>query len=501
MHQVFVTGATGFLGHYVLRALLRRRGVCCRVLLRPPVSVSRARLGRLLEEIGLDLNALTESGRVIPVEGELPERFDAAGLGGADLIVHAAGVTSFEADASGEPFRTNVQGTEALLAAAERRRVGRFLLLSTAYVCGLKKGLIPEAVVPVRPPLCNDYEESKWRAEQLVWAWGRNGKVATVCRPSVVMGDRLTGRATNASGMYLVARATELLAKAVAEDPQADPLRTPLRILGRADARSDIVPVCWVADRIAAIALQPELQGRVYHLTNPNPPTHGQLKKWLEDYFHIGGGRFVDPDRPLADLNRFEEVFYSLGSVVGDYFRRDHEFESNGLAGTPRNGALVDGRLFFKWLSYARSTNWMRSREAPVRIGPPNGDVDPQWYFEHYLPWAVPRSRVARVKALTTTARFVLSGARERRWVCRFESGRLVESLRGGDDRGVDFSYRVTQAAFGDIVTGRQTMQDVFFKGKADIIGDTFEALKMVSIMSEFIREFPVTGAAPGGKP
>ena len=46
--EVFLTGASGFLGHYLLAELLTRPQVRCRVLLRPPVSASSARLQQLL---------------------------------------------------------------------------------------------------------------------------------------------------------------------------------------------------------------------------------------------------------------------------------------------------------------------------------------------------------------------------------------------------------------------------------------------------------------------
>ncbi|MFQ5492292.1 MAG: SDR family oxidoreductase, partial [Phycisphaerae bacterium] len=45
--DVLLTGATGFLGHYVLADLLARPNVRCRVLLRPPLAEGQARLAEL----------------------------------------------------------------------------------------------------------------------------------------------------------------------------------------------------------------------------------------------------------------------------------------------------------------------------------------------------------------------------------------------------------------------------------------------------------------------
>ena len=59
----------------------------------------------------------------------------------ADLVIHCAALTAF--DASPEEYHAvNVAGTAKLLAVVPH---APFLHVSTAYVCGLKNGLITEA--------------------------------------------------------------------------------------------------------------------------------------------------------------------------------------------------------------------------------------------------------------------------------------------------------------------------------------------------------------------
>ncbi|MFQ5424660.1 MAG: SDR family oxidoreductase [Phycisphaerae bacterium] len=494
---VFLTGATGFLGHYLLAELLKPPATCCRLLVRSPLGGARRRLAALVAELGLSLDALLTAGRVELVEGALPDAMDVAHLRGVDQIVHAAASTTFHNDRNGEPMHTNRDGTQALLDLAERAGVRRFLLVSTAFVCGERTGLVPEGVFQAEPRFCNDYEHSKWEAERRVRAWATDGRVATICRPSILVGDRATGRATTAGGIYVMARATEILARAVEDDPDTDRHHVPLRLRGRPDATANLVPVCWTASRIASIVRTPSQHGGVYHLTNAAPSTFAEIKRWLESYFDVGGGVFTGSSEPLSAPNSYEEAFYAVGDIVGDYFRHDLRFSScfdRGLSGH----RLVDKRHFMACLDYARRTNWGR-----VRPGEPPDDhmpsttaagaaLDPRWYFEDFMPARLPDSQVARVEALTTTIRFVITGEQRGQWVCRFNRGKLAEVHRGPQGLPEVFGYEVEYDDFRDLVTGKKSLQAAFFSGRAEVFGNQLMAMKMVPIIGAFLIECPV---------
>ena len=80
VHQetFFLTGATGFLGHYVLRDLLNL-GQRVVVLLRAPLGESRVRLERLLGELNCDFADHCAAGRLRYVEGSLPDQLPERG--------------------------------------------------------------------------------------------------------------------------------------------------------------------------------------------------------------------------------------------------------------------------------------------------------------------------------------------------------------------------------------------------------------------------------------
>lgn len=121
-----------------------------------------------------------------------------------------------------------------------------------------------------------------------------------------------------------------------------------------------------------------------------------------------------------------------------------------------------------------------------------SGLVDPTWYFKEFLPRSFPQSSVSRMIALSTTMRFVITGDRETHWTCRFEKGRLVGVSEGRNGDVEDFGYRMTLDGFTAIVTGNASLQELFFRGEGDMFGDVETALKMVPVLREFVKEFPV---------
>lgn len=493
--RVFLTGATGFLGHYVLSELLSRANVICRVLIRRADAEAAAELATLLAPLGVDVSRHLAAGRIEWANGALPENVRSTDLSGVDRIIHTAANTRFDALGE-EPHRTNVLGTQALLDAAASARIRHFVHVSTAYAGGPRRGSVAERVAEAPDPSANDYECSKWRAERIVRAWAVADRHAVIVRPSILMGDARTGRATRFGGVYLLARSVALMARAVAQDTGCNRHAIPLRIMGDPAVRPNLVPVCWAARRVAKVALAETPVNRVYNLTQPQPPTAAEIKAWLEPYFDVAGGEFTDRIWPWAEPSRYEEAFYAVGPSVLDYFNRHLNFEMNGVDPTdlpPR----VDRDYFIRCLDYAVLHDWGR------RPGGPRSDAhrrqdspDPVWYFETHLVRHASASSVARVAGLTDAVRFEIEGAGGGTWVCRYEAGRLVEVTRGAVEGAAPFGFRVRRPAFDAIVRGTTRLQDAYFAGDAELVGNVLMALKMVPIIERFVREFPLRPAA-----
>ncbi len=152
--QVLLTGATGFVGEaLLLRLLADVPASTVVVLVRPRPAESgadriRALLAKptfadLVAQAG-GVAALLEA-RIRVLEGDLAAvpRLPAD----LDAVVHCAGDVSFDPPVD-EAFRTNVVGTRELLArVAEVGPQVHYVHVSTAYVAGRRRGVIPEAAV------------------------------------------------------------------------------------------------------------------------------------------------------------------------------------------------------------------------------------------------------------------------------------------------------------------------------------------------------------------
>src|SRR5262249_8783885 len=117
--SIFLTGATGFLGRYLLRDLLLGG-------YRVAVLVRDSRQASAKERIAELLAFWSESlGRTLPSPIVLSGALDCANLGlsladrtwlgqSGATVLHAAANLSFRLSAAGEPWKTNVEGIQAL---------------------------------------------------------------------------------------------------------------------------------------------------------------------------------------------------------------------------------------------------------------------------------------------------------------------------------------------------------------------------------------------------
>ena len=305
-----MTGATGFLGSFVLRDLLSR-GHRVVAMLRSPLGESRRRLLDLLGKLGLDAERYLETGQLSLAEGSLPDHLPEPVWGRTDDILHNAASLELFANGNGDPFRTNVTGAEALIRWAGDHGVRDIHTVSTAYTCGWNDGCIGEIFHSPEPEFQTDYERSKWQAESLFRQWSQGlGHTLTVFRPSLLIGDSRTGYTTQFGGFYQFARMVSMLKQRYRDPHNGDMTYIPLRIPGRPEDVQNVVPVDFVSRMIVEVVLNPAFHGRIYHLTNPEPPTNDMMKQCYEDYFGLEGGYFADADEVVGKCTLPESLLW-----------------------------------------------------------------------------------------------------------------------------------------------------------------------------------------------
>jgi alcohol-forming fatty acyl-CoA reductase len=212
--HVLLTGATGFLGQAVLEKLLSSYPTTrVTLLVRPKGSLpGTARLPGLLrkpvferwrERVG-DADAdRAVAERITVVDGDLEaaSSADVALPGDIDVVIHGASTVSFDPPID-EAFRTNVSGVAGLYDAVARSGSDPHVVhISTAYVAGVRKGVVTEA------PLTHDVD---WRTESAAAAAARAEVEAASRRPEVLKKAMATARGEHGkAGPQRVAVAAE----------------------------------------------------------------------------------------------------------------------------------------------------------------------------------------------------------------------------------------------------------------------------------------------------
>lgn len=190
MH-VFLTGATGFVGHYLLQELLRR-GHTVRCLLRegslgklpvPADEVAVVDSSQAAIAAGTAPHRDAPRARVEVVYGDVTDLASVEGdLAGCDAVIHLVGIID-EDRRRGVTFETiHVRGTRVVVEQARAAGVRRFVHMSANGA---------------RPGDASPYHTTKWRAEEIVRAAGF--PLTVVFRPSIVFGDPGEGRPEFAS--------------------------------------------------------------------------------------------------------------------------------------------------------------------------------------------------------------------------------------------------------------------------------------------------------------
>lgn len=172
--KAFITGATGFVGSHVARALAAE-GAELRLLVRP---TSR-------KDNIADLRAET-------VVGDLrgPESLRKA-MSGCEFIFHVAADYRLWVRDPQEMYKANVEGTRAIIEAAQQSGIRRVVYTSSVATMGFtREGHIATENSPVSiQDMVGHYKRSKFMAEEIALEAGRKGANVVVVNPTTPIGE------------------------------------------------------------------------------------------------------------------------------------------------------------------------------------------------------------------------------------------------------------------------------------------------------------------------
>ncbi len=258
----FVTGATGFVGRFLLAKLLARKGTVY-VLAR---KASKAKIDELKERYA------EHAERIIPVWGDLTKKnlgitadSQTELKGKIKHFFHLAAIYDLSADAESQKA-ANIDGTKNAVDFAELIRAGCFHHTSSIAVAGLYSGMFREDMFDEAENLDHPYFRTKHDSEAVV----RNSckRPYRIYRPGMVVGHSKTGEIDKIDGPYyfftLLKRMRQML-------PPWMPM------LGFEGGRINVVPVDFVVDAMDHIAHEKGLDGGCFHLTDPAPKRVGEV--------------------------------------------------------------------------------------------------------------------------------------------------------------------------------------------------------------------------------
>ncbi len=258
----FVTGATGFIGRFLVRRLLSR-GKPVYVLVRKG---SVKKLDALRDEWGA-----TEKD-IIPVIGDLSKKN--LGVTDADVkklrgkithLFHLAAIYDITASAEAQQA-ANVDGTRHAVQFAEAIGAGCFEHVSSIAAAGLYDGVFREDMFDEAEDLDHPYFKTKHDSERVV----REECMGPfrIYRPGFVVGDSKTGYIDKIDGPYYFFKFLQKMRHML---PPWMPM------IGIEGGRINIVPVDFVADALDYLAHKKGLDGKCFHLTDPEPKRIGEV--------------------------------------------------------------------------------------------------------------------------------------------------------------------------------------------------------------------------------
>jgi amino acid adenylation domain-containing protein/thioester reductase-like protein len=359
-NSLFLTGATGFLGAFLLYELLQQTQADIYCLVRTKdIAQGKQKLQEVLESYLIWEESFSH--RIIPVTGDLAKPF--LGLteeqfqelaNRLDVIYHnGAWVNHLY------PYSVlkaaNVLGTQEVIRLACTNKVKPIHYISTPDVfsslgySGVR--LIKEQDSIDREKVSADgYTQTKWVAEKLIKTAEERGLPIYIYRPGRISGHSQTG----------VFNPNDFLHKLTISCIE-------LGSVSEGNLIENIVPVDYVSQAIVYLSRQEESVGKAFHILNPQPNYIDKLIKvarsfnfsiqqvsyqqWQEKLINIAN---VSPNSSLSSLVPFFPA-EELENERTDFAELEFDCQNtaNGLANTSIKCPLIDEQLISNYLSCA----------------------------------------------------------------------------------------------------------------------------------------------------
>jgi thioester reductase-like protein len=395
--HVFLTGATGFLGAFLLHELLQQTQADIYCLVRC------SNLGEGQQRIQSNFESYLpsseyQSSRIIPVAGDLSQPLlglsaqQFATLAGKTEAIYHNGAAVNWIYSYNKLKSTNVLGTQEVLRLASHTKVKPVHFVSSLSVFPLVgnngKVIREQDTIDHGGVLYGGYTQSKWVAEKLVTIARSKGLPIAIYRPGLIIGDSQTGAWNTDDFMSRMIKSW-----------------VELKGMPYLDGATDMTPVDYVSRAIVHLSKSKRSLGKVFHLSNPRRVHGRELISWIRSFgYPIEYMPYEQWRAKLLNLagHSRENAVYSLmplfsmkvpgktpssgsgmptfddqdtidriGRIIATQYatlsvRFDDQNTRDGLAGTSIMCPPVDAALFTRYFSYFVRTGFLQA-PAPHR--------------------------------------------------------------------------------------------------------------------------------------
>ncbi|MFH8378790.1 type I polyketide synthase [Streptomyces cyaneofuscatus] len=362
--EVLLTGATGFLGAFLLRDLLRTTDAVVHCLVRAAdedEAMNRLRANlewyRIWDETDPARLRIVVGDLAAPRLGLTEDHFDLLART-VDAVHHCGASVNWI-----HPYATlkaaNVSGTEELLRLAARHRTVPLHHVSTTGVFAgpVTRGVPLEVGDPTGPgeTLPNGYTQTKWVAEQIIGIARERGLPVNVYRVDQIAGDQVNGACQTRDFVWLTIKGILQAGAAPRELPGV----------------FRMMPVDYASAALLALSRTPAAAGRTFHLYNESPVTLREIVSRLREAGHdpadVDRDTWfdlikADPDNAIAPL--LDAVELLIEDSESFYPAISTTETAAALDGTGISCPPVSPDLFRTYLDFFTRTGYL---PAPTR--------------------------------------------------------------------------------------------------------------------------------------
>jgi thioester reductase-like protein len=365
---VLLTGATGFLGAYLLHELMERTAARVHCLVRaddPAAGVERVR--RKLDSYGLWSEAYRARIEIVPGDlaqprlGLQPDAF--AALADAVDAVYHNGAQVNHTFPYAALRAANVGGTQEVLRLACTGAAKPVHFLSSIAVYSPPAPGEPVVDVHYEADPVDEwrrlpgYAQSKWVAEHVVRLAGGRGLPVSIYRPGIITGDSRSGICSTHDFIWRFTRANVLMEQ-----------------VAMLDGGTDVAPIDYVAAAIVELSRRPESAGRTFNLTHPDIVRWSDLWESARRF-----GYRLDP----VTLRRWHERMLAEAAADEDHPLRP--FLGNFPALPPEDPAVDENVVLEMPAPRFDCAAVLAGLEGTGVACPPVDDRLLHRYFEHFV--------------------------------------------------------------------------------------------------------------------